>query len=151
MFQQPAEARMRAWREFRNSLESLPLDQALVAVAKFWSSAPFVPYNLDITRPNEWPDPWTLIDKNIYCDIAKCLGIVYTLSLCKHRMDLDVELRTYVDTNNGHEYNLAWINQGKYIINMIDNEVLNINEFKKTLQLKHRFTAVDLKLDYYNN
>jgi hypothetical protein len=151
MFQQPAEARMRAWREFRTSLESLPLDRALINVAKFWSGAPFVPYNLDIMRPAEWPDPWALIDENVYCDLAKCLGIVYTVSLCKHKMDLEIELRTYLDPKNGHEYNLAWINQGKYIINMIDNEVLNIKEFNKTLQLKHRFTAVDLKLDYYNN
>ena len=83
--------------------------------------------------------------------VQTCALPIYTLSLCKHRKDLDIELRIYVNPENRHEYNLAWINQGKYIINMIDEEILNIKEFNKALKLKQQFTAVDLKLDYYNN
>ena len=151
MFQQKPEDRLRSWREFRATIESLPLEQALTQTAEFWARAPFVPYNLDIKDSDSWPDPWTLVEENVYCDIAKCLGIVYTLSLCKHKMDLDIELCVYVDTNTGYEYNLAWINQGKYILNMIDGEIVNKVQIEKTFQQKHRFTAVDLKLDYYNN
>mgnify|MGYP003325646721 CR=1 FL=1 len=42
-------------------------------------------------------------------------------------------------------------NQGKYILNMIDGQVLNINNFNKTFKLKRQYGAADLKLDYYNN
>ena len=151
MFQQKPEDRLRSWREFRTAISNLPLESALAQTAEFWARAPFVPYNLDITRSEEWPDPWTLIEENIYCDVAKCLGIVYTLSLCKHKKDLDIEIRVYRDSNTGYEYNLAWINRGKYILNMIDGQVLNNTQVEKTFQQKHRFTAEDLKLDYYNN
>lgn len=151
MFQLKPEDRLKSWREFRSELDQLPLEDALIQTAKFWADTPFVPYNLDTSNVSNWPDPWTLIEENIYCDVAKCLGIVYTLSLCKHRTNLDIELCVYKDTNTGYEYNLAWINQGKYILNMIDGEIVNKVQIEKTFQQKHRFTAVDLKLDYYNN
>lgn len=149
MFQLKPEDRLRSWREFRAKLESLPIEQALTQTAEFWARAPFVPYNLDPAQIESWPDPWTLIDENVYCDIAKCLGIVYTITLTKHRSDLDVELRVYQDPKTRYEYNLAWINQGKYILNMIDGEVLNIKQFDKILKLKKTYTAVDLKLNNY--
>lgn len=151
MFQQKPEDRLRSWREFRSDISSLPLEQALAQTLELWAGAPFVPFNLDITDRDSWPDPWTLINENKYCDIAKCLGIVYTITLSKHRTDLDVEFRVYVDPETGYEYNLAWINQGKYILNMVDREIVNNKQFDKTLKLKHQYTAVDLKLDYYNN
>jgi len=148
MFQQPAEDRLRSWREFRTIIESLPLEMALAVTAEFWRCAPFVPYNLDYSDIETWPDPWTLVNENIYCDVAKCLGIVYTISLTEHKTNLDIEIRQYTDLK-GHEYNLAWINQGKYILNMIDGEVLNIEQFDKTLRLKQQLTAVDLQLENY--
>ena len=149
MFQLKAEDRLKAWREFRATLESLPVDQALTQIAEFWARAPFVPYNLDPTNITTWPDPWTLIYENSYCDVAKCLGIVYTVLLSGHRKELDIEFRTYKDIKTGYEYNLAWINQGKYILNMIDEVVLNIEQFDKTLKLKQQYTAVDLQLENY--
>ena len=151
MFQLKAEDRLRSWREFRLVLDQLPLEQALAQTVEFWARAPFVPFSLDLSDQNNWPNPWQLIEENIYCDIAKCLGILYTITLTKHRKDLDLELRVYRSTTSGYEYNLAWINQGKYILNMVDGEVLNNKQFDKTLKLKYRYTAVDLKLDYYNN
>ena len=149
MWKLDTSGRIAHWRDFRKTLDELPLDQALEAVAKFWQQAPFCPYNLDPDAPESWPDPWTLIYENIYCDIAKCLGIVYTVSLTKHRTDLDVEYRVYRDPVTKYEYNLSWINQGKYILNMIDGEVLNNTQFDKNLQLLKTHTAVDLQLNNY--
>lgn len=151
MFQLKPEDRLRSWRDFRSALDQLPLETALVKTVEFWISAPFLPYNLEIDKIELWPDPWTLVEKNTYCDVAKCLGIVYTVALTKHRTDLDIEFRVYKDPETKYEYNLAWINQGKYILNMIDGEVLNNTQFDKKLELLYTYTAVDLKLDHYNN
>jgi hypothetical protein len=149
MFQQKPEDRLRSWREFRASIESLPLDKALDQTVEFWTKAPFTPYNLDPDVPLEWPDPWTLIMENSYCDIAKCLGIVYTILLTNHRAGLSIEIRQYEDPETKHVYNLAWINQGKYILNMIDGAVVNTKQLDKTLQLKKQYSAVDLQLENY--
>jgi hypothetical protein len=149
MFQLKAEDRLRAWRDFRSSLNVLPLDQALTQIANFWASTPFVPYHLDPDAVELWPDPWTLIDENVYCDIAKCLGIVYTAILTQHRTDLLAEIRVYEDSSTHYEFNLAFFDQGKYILNMIDGSVVNITQIKKTLKLKKTITAVELQLDKY--
>jgi hypothetical protein len=149
MFQLKPEDRLRSWREFRTTLESLPIEQALAQTAEFWARAPFVPYNLDSAKPDEWPDPWTLIIENSYCDIAKCLGIVYTMSLTGHRKNLDIEFRIYEDPKTRYSYNLAWFNRGKYILNMIDGEILNNEQFDKTLKLIKQFSTEQLKLEHY--
>lgn len=149
MFQLQPEDRMKAWREFRTSIESLPLKHALDQTAEFWSRAPFVPYNLDFAQPETWPDPWTLILENVYCDVAKCLGIVYTIALTGHRTNTDIEFRIYKDPNTGYEYNLAWFAQGKYILNMIDGEVLNNTQFDKSLKLIKQFSEKELQLESY--
>jgi hypothetical protein len=141
--------RIAQWRDFRKSLDELPFDQALDVVAKFWQTAPFSPYNLDPDRSETWPDPWTLIYENVYCDVAKCLGIVYTLLLSKHKTALDVEIRIYQDPKTRYGYNLAWIGQGKYILNMVDGEVVNNKQFDKNLKLIKTYTAVDLQLENY--
>jgi len=149
MFQLPAEARLRAWRDFRFALDDMPFELALDSVSKFWSHAPFVPYKLDSNDPESWPDPWHLIEENTYCDLAKCLGIVYTILLTKHRKAFDVELRVYKDPASQYEYNLSWIDRGKYILNLIDGEVVNNTQFDNTLQLVKTYTADDLHLDNY--
>ena len=149
MFQQPAEDRLRSWREFRLSLETLPLDQALTQTAEFWAKAPFTPYYLDPDSMENWPDPWTLIFENMYCDVAKCLGIVYTMLLTEHRKNLEVEIRTYIDPKNNYEYNLAYFNQGKYILNMIDGEIVNIKHVDNLLKLKKQFSAAQLQSEHY--
>jgi hypothetical protein len=148
MFHQPAEDRLKSWRDFRNSIEELPIQQALVQTAEFWTSAPFVPYNLDSRDPTNWPDPWTLIYENLYCDVAKCLGIVYTISLTAHKTP-GTEFRIYQDPATGYEYNLAWFAQGKYILNMVDGEVLNNTQFDKSLKLIKQYTEEELQLESY--
>jgi len=148
MFQQKPEDRLRSWREFRSSLDSIPLEQALAQTAQYWARAPFTPYNLDPDDPSRWPDPWTLIMENTYCDVAKCLGIVYTVLLTTHRTELDIVFRQYTNPETNHVYNLAWINQGKYILNMIDGEVVNNTQIDKTLTLTKQYRE-ELQLENY--
>ena len=149
MFQLNAEDRIRSWRDFRSKLCTLSLEESIVQTAQLWRHAPFTPYQLDPNDTIDWPDPWTMISKNIYCDVAKCLGIVYTLLLTDHRTALDIEIHQYKDEATGYEYNLAWFNQGKYIANLIDGELVNNKHIDKTLTLLRRYTAKELKLENY--
>jgi hypothetical protein len=141
--------RIARWRDFRKTLNTLTLEQAVAAVANYWQSCPFTPYYLDTDNHKSWPDPWTLIHENYYCDLAKCLGIVYTLCLTDHNIHIEPEIRVYQDPVTKVTYNLAWFNQGKYILNMSDAEVVNIEHFKEALVLKYCFTAQDLKLEEF--
>lgn len=149
MFQLPAEGRLRAWRDFRKTLDSLTLEQATESVAEFWHRCPFVPYNLDPDCPESWPTPWEMISKNYYCDLAKAVGMLYTLYFTAHGSDLDAEIRVYVDSGTDYEYNLAFLSQGKYVLNFRDASVVNIESLNKNLVLKHRYSSKELKLEEY--
>jgi hypothetical protein len=128
--------RLAYWRSFRKNLDELDLEQALKKISDFWQSAPFSPYYLDPRDSRSWPDPWTLISENYYCDIAKSLGMLYTALLTDH--GLHGEIRIYYDTEQKLNYNLAWIDDGKYVLNMVDGEVLNNKHIPKTFELKYR-------------
>jgi len=141
--------RLDHWKRFRQRLNSLPLEEALVDCAGFWQDAPFTPFYLDYLNTELWPDPWELIYENYYCDLAIALGIVYTLHLCEHSSALDLGIRVYQDPETKYQYNLAWINQGKYVLNFISREVVNRTQVPDKLKLLAEFTSQDLKLDNY--
>jgi hypothetical protein len=150
MFQLKTEDRLRSWREFRSSIGNLSLQDALISTAELWAQARYTPYHLDVDAPETWPDPWQLIDDNVYCDLAKSLGIIYTMLLTKHKNDLDIELRVYVDTSTSAEYNLSWFNEGKYILNLVDREVVNKKQFDDTeFKLKRSYSSLELQLENY--
>ena len=74
--------RILKWREWRNSLTTLTLEDCLKEIAITWAKAPLVNHYLISDDINDWPDPWNLINDNIYCDLAVTLGMFYTLTLC---------------------------------------------------------------------
>lgn len=145
MFKLPASERLVRWREFRKSLDSLPLDQALESVIEFWQNCPYSPYYLDPDRPDKWPDPWTLVEENYYCDLAKALGMLYTIKFTKH--DPEVEIRVYYDPESKYNYNLVWIEQGKYVLNLIEDQIVN-KTLTDHLELKVKYNQ-ELKLSSY--
>ena len=140
--------RLTQWREVRANLSKLPLDQAVEELNTMWSTAPFVTYYLAPNTPDQWPDPWTLLAENYYCDIAKALGIVYTIYFTSHKQT-NIELRVYYDYEAKDRYNVAWIDNGKYILNYWPYEIVNTEQIEKPLQLLYKYTSADLQLEKY--
>ena len=138
--------RIARWRDFRKSLDDLPLADAVQAVAEFWHSCPYQPYYLDPADPESWPTAWDLIAENYYCDLAKALGIVYTIQFTQHGNTLDVEIHIYNDPVTGYVYQLPVLAKGKYVVNFIDNKIVNIELINKKLKLKRRYSGEELKL-----
>jgi hypothetical protein len=147
MFKLPADERLVRWRAFRKQLDTLTLDEAVKATNELWTHCPFSPYYLDAADPKSWPDPWTLLTENWYCDVAKALGMLYTIKYTKHNPL--VEFRIYHDPTTNYDYNLVWIADGKYVLNLEDDEVVNKTLIDKDWKLKQSFQEADLKLDNY--
>jgi hypothetical protein len=148
MFRLPVTSRLEVWKKFRQSLNKLCVEDALEATVDFWNPCPFTPHYLDTDNVNSWPDPWTLIHENYYCDLAKALGIVYTLYLTEHKNSLEFEIRRYKDTKPGLIYNLVYLNSGKYVLNLIDGEVVNNTSIDKKLKLIRSWSS-ELNLHQY--
>ena len=144
-----ASDRLAEWKDFRRKISGLPMTQAIPEVNRLWSTAPFVNYNLDPSDPNTWPDPWVLLAENYWCDVAKSLGIVYTIYFSSHRT-VPLEIRVYYDYKEKTRHNLAWIDNGKYILNYYPYEIVNTELVeKKQLQLLYQYSSTDLQLEKY--
>jgi hypothetical protein len=141
--------RLSQWKDFRHKISDLPLDRALVEVNEMWSTAPFVTYYLDPNDPSNWPDPWTLLSENYYCDVAKSLGMLYTIYFSSHK-DTAIELGIYYNYNTKVRSNLVVVEQGKYILNYWPHEIVNTKQIEdEQLKLLTRYTAIDLQLNKY--
>lgn len=115
MFDIYREERLRAWREFRDSLEvsTSPYQD----VAQFWAKAPFVSDYLNPYNPTSWPDPWELVINDRYDHLAIALGICYTFQLTGRFKNKDTEIHMSIEPNKEHRF-----------ICVIDNEhVLNLH------------------------
>ena len=146
MWKLEASDRLSRWRAFRITLSSRSLSDAITDTAEMWQNCPHKPYYLDPADPAAWPNAWDLLTENYYCDIAKALGMLYTIAFSNHGHDLPMELRTYIDEETGYDYNLAVFCQGKYVINFLDSQSVNIQQIEKKFKLKRCYTSDILKL-----
>jgi len=141
--------RLSQWKDFRHKISDLPLDQAVIEVNYMWSTAPFVTYYLDPSDTSQWPDPWSLIAENYYCDVAKSLGIMYTLYFSSHK-SISAEIQVYYDYKEKVRYHLVSIDNGKYILNYYPYEIVNTKQVEDNqLQLLYQYSSTDLALDKY--
>ena len=120
MWPQDYSARLQSWAALRNQCGRSPLAQALDDVNTWWQKTPWQPYYLHWDDRDRWPTPWELLSDNIYCDLARAVGIMYTVTMLDRN---DITAMELVDTDQG---NLVLVNQGKYILNWHSNDELNI-------------------------
>jgi hypothetical protein len=115
------EQRLHAWGVLRESLQYASIEQALADINAWWFCAPWRAYHLHWDDQPTWPDPWQLLSDDIYCDLARGLGILYTITLLD-RPDLQDLVLTESDQGN-----LVLVQGGKYILNWDSQQVLNIS------------------------
>ncbi len=136
--------RLRFWYDFRQKLNIIPFEQALKETTHLWSYAPFVKHYLHYHDVSNWPGPWDLVYENTYCDLAKALGMLYTLHLCNHRPAM--EIRVYNDISTKEQYNLVWIEKGKYVINYVFDDIVNKQQIENNIKLVKTITIDELAL-----
>lgn len=140
MWPRTFELRLDAWANLRQQLQALPAQQALTQINSWWFQTPWRAYHLHWDDQTDWPDPWELLSDNIYCDVARGLGILYTISLLNHADLTDAEL---VLTNEGH--NLVLVCQRKYILNWDTDTIVNTN---RKLEIKRCLTQHQVQQKY---
>lgn len=113
-------SRLENWNLLRDRCQQLPIDRALIDINQWWFNAPWKPYYLHWDDSATWPDPWQLLSDNIYCDVARGLGILYTISLLNR---VDLNSTSLVLTQDG--YNLVLVEKEKYILNWEPNTIVN--------------------------
>jgi len=113
--------RLSSWNTLRNQAATADVESALTTINQWWFSTPWIPYHLHWDDCDKWPDPWQLLDDNLFCGLARGLGMLYTISLLDRADIQDAEL---IDTGSD---NLVLVEQKKYILNWDRDQLLNIN------------------------
>jgi hypothetical protein len=128
------DARLASWTQLRDHCYAIPIKSALETINQWWFRAPWQPYYLHWDDQPTWPDPWQLLSDNVYCDLARGLGILYTVSLLDRADTADLEL---VLTEEGD--NLVLVAKEKYILNWRSDNVVNtFQEVKIRRHLKQQ-------------
>jgi hypothetical protein len=84
-----------------------------------------------------WPGPWDLLSNNRYCELARSLGIAYTILMSSCT---GIESLSVAQTDRG---NLVLVNHGKYILNWVPGELLNIDSTR--ISITRQATAEQLQ------
>jgi len=116
------DARLESWNLLRNQTQDLPAALALEQINSWWFQSPWRPYYLHWDDLATWPDPWQLLSDDVYCDLARALGILYTITLLDRA---DLAPADLVLTELGH--NLVLVGKTKYILNWVPDSVVNNN------------------------
>ena len=114
------EGRLRSWTALRSQVVNLTPESALRTINAWWFATPWRPYYLHWDDLSTWPDPWQLLNENIYCDIARGLGILYTIALADHPEIQDASL--ILTQDNG---TLVQVSAEKYILNWEPDTIVN--------------------------
>jgi hypothetical protein len=133
-------ARLESWNQLRDSCQTLPLEQALKAINSWWFDVPWRPYYLHWDDQPNWPDPWQLLNDNHYCDLARALGILYTITLLDRA---DLGDATLVLTESGD--NLVQVAKSKYILNWDKDTIVNTIQ---AVNIKKQLTQSAVKQQY---
>ena len=137
MWARTFDARLASWNQLRVAVADMPVDQCLHAINAWWFDTPWRAYHLHWDDQPAWPDPWQLLDDNLFCGLARGLGILYTISLLDRPDIQDAEL---IDTGSD---NLVLVEQKKYILNWDRDQLLNIN--LTPFNTRHRLSQEQIK------
>jgi hypothetical protein len=134
------EQRLSAWNNLRYDCRQLDTESALTQINQWWHMAPWKAYHLHWDDRPDWPDPWQLLSDNIYCDLARGLGILYTISLLDRA---DLTSAKLVLTDEGT--NLVLVEKEKYILNWDKETIVNTNQ---EITIKKQLTQSTVKQQY---
>jgi len=124
-------ARLESWNQLRDQARELPLESALADINSWWFRTPWRPYYLHWDDQADWPDPWQLLSDDVYCEVARGLGILYTITLLDRADMAPVDMILTQDDTN-----LVLVAKEKYILNWEPDSIVNTNQ---EIQIKRQY------------
>lgn len=128
--------RLREWSDLRISLAGTSVLDKCIGTDNFWQKCPMSKHYLHPADISSWPDPWQLLDDNLYCPYARALGMIYTLLMLGIS---DIAMINATD-GRGDDVVLVIVNN-EIVLNYWPNTLLNnkLQDFTvvKTYDLHH--------------
>jgi hypothetical protein len=131
---------LESWNQLRDRCQHLSAESALNDINTWWFDTPWSAYYLHWNDQSDWPDPWQLLSDNVYCEVARGLGILYTITLLDRA---DLGDATLVLTDSGD--NLVLVAKSKYILNWDRDTIVNTIQ---ATNIKKQLTQSAVKQQY---
>jgi hypothetical protein len=132
MFEKKFEERLRYWHDFREDL--INHEDPIQAAIDFWNRAPVSYRNIDPYDPTTWPDPWEMIEENLYCEYTKILAIAYTLKLSELFEDWQPEFKVGLDKRQSRLYYMLLV-QDK-VVGFDQEKSVHIKELPEDIHIQ---------------
>ena len=113
--------RLESWTALRQRCADISPESALTEINQWWFGAPWCAYHLHWDERQDWPDPWQLLSDNIYCPVARGLGIMYTIAMLDRKDLQDCCMVEHFGDN------LVLVTGEKYILNWDPDQIVNIS------------------------
>ena len=123
VFQLNYDTRLRSWYDLRQQLQNTDTKTVCIEIDNFWQQAPLINHYLHPHDISNWPNPWELLSENTYCELARALGMCYTLLLLSIN---DIEL-VLAKNDNNEDVVLVLVDNAKYVLNYWPNTVISNN------------------------
>lgn len=120
MWPRTFDERLASWIALRRQAQELSIPTCLERINAWWFQTPWSPYYLHWDDADTWPDPWQMLQENIFCSLARALGMLYTVVMLERP---ELEAIELVETKN---HNLVLIQNKKYILNWEPGQIVNI-------------------------
>ena len=141
-FQFDFQSRLRSWANLRESLTNTDIENICIVTDQYWQQSPIMNHYLHPVDIDNWPDPWQLLDDNMYCPYARALGMIYTLVMLGIS---DIDLVDATD-HNSIDVVLVLVDRAKYVLNYWPNTVVNNKLGDFTITKKYNIIPIIQKI-----
>lgn len=142
VFQLNYDTRLQSWYDLRKTIKDSGIETKCVEIDKWWQKTPLVTHHLHILDSENWPDPWELLVENTYCEVARALGICYTLLLTGVE---NIRLIEATD-KTGNDVVLVLAEGAKYVLNYWPDMVLSSNLSEFSIKREIDITTIKSKI-----
>lgn len=126
------EDRLSIWKRLRDELVSK--SDPIQHVINFWNSIPPSSRNIDPYDQSTWPDPWQMIEENVYCEYTKILAVAYTLMLSESSKDWRYEIHIGIDRDDSKLYYMLIANDK--VIGLEKEKSVYIKDVPKSIHIQ---------------
>lgn len=136
-----ANTRIAEWRKLRDSIATLPLEEQLKQIAKWWAQCPIENWVIDSENTSEWPKPWELLSDNHYCNTTIAYLMAQTLVLV-HDDPPPFNIKLWYIQTDSDQW-MCLVVDNKWLLNYSHSEVVNVVPLQKEFTVKYAYEYVD--------
>lgn len=132
------EERITLWRNLRNNINGLPLENQLTIIDNWWLLAPFSTWLIDLEFFEKQHSPWELLHDNSWTPASILFMKEQSLLLCNQTNIFQIEIAYIFDISSATDL-LIMIIDDKYVMNYSLGEVIDFKNILPQIKILRKY------------